>query len=378
MSFIRSFAAVAVAASFVGVVGCGKNSSSPLQSSADGGSQALARVTSAYGTPQVVTLYAGQTIPAGTVTVMNDGQELTVVFETNNGWNLAETHVHIASRFADIPQTKTGNPKIGNFALKHTLSPVTQQDEHTINLANYSYVVGTELYIAAHAVVRKIDASGAIVQSETGWGDGLGFPGGSWAEYFTYVVQDQSLRPSPGIQPGDFRTQTQGGWGSVARGGNPGSYRDVNFAGAFPNGLIVGNVRTATFTSSSAAEAALPTGGTPGALGTSYVDPDPNDEISPSATEAGVLLGQVVALTLSVNFDLADPNFGASNVNLKDLKVISGPFAGKTVAQVLAEANKVLGGSASTYTAAQVNEAVSAINENFVDGTQVGDYLAQP
>lgn len=373
MTIVRSLITVLAGASIVAVAGCSKNSSSPLQSSFDTESRPLARVTAAYGTPQVVTLYAGQTIPVGTVTVMNDGVELTVVYETTGDWYLSATHLHIATSVAGIPQTKTGNPKNGNFAYKHTLDPVTQQDEYSIDLAANGYAVGTELYIAAHAVVGQLNQDGWFTRTETGWGAGTRFSSGNWATYFTYVIQAPPPPRGPEtaeILPGDFRTQTQGGWGSEARGGNPGSYRDAHFAAAFPAGLVVGGPNTVTFTTSAAVEAALPTGGTAAPLAGSY--------INPIATEAGVLLGQVTALTLSVNFDLADPNFGASNVNLKDLVVVSGPFAGKTVAFVLAEANKILGGAASAYTVSQVNEAVSAINENFVDGTINNGYLALP
>ncbi len=88
----------------------------------------------------------------------------------------------------------------------------------------------------------------------------------------------------------------------------------------------------------------------------------------------------MVALTLSVTFDLYDPNFGSSTTNLKDLKIAdaSSPFAGWTVEQLLLEANKVLGGMSSTYSASQLNDAVAKVNENFVDGTFVGTFLTCP
>jgi FkbM family methyltransferase len=39
---------------------------------------------------------------------------------------------------------------------------------------------------------------------------------------------------------GQFTTFTQGGYGTSCNGNNPGCYRDANFAGAFPNGLVIG------------------------------------------------------------------------------------------------------------------------------------------
>ena len=177
------------------------------------------------------------------------------------------------------------------------------------------------------------------------------------------------------IEEGDFRTQTQGGWGTTAHGNNPGTYRDEHFAAAFPSGLTIGADAvgvegfSATFSSSAAIEAFLPQGGKPGALKQDHQDP--------TSTEAGVLAGQVVALELSVGFDLADPEFGASDTLLGDLVVAdaASPFVGMTVQQVLDEAHKILAGAESAFTASRVNEAVTAINENFVDGTAVGELL---
>ena len=62
---------------------------------------------------------------------------------------------------------------------------------------------------------------------------------------------------------GQYRTQTQGGWGSRASGNNPGTYRDSHFDYAFPNGLQVGCDLTLNLTNSQAVENFLPAGGTP-------------------------------------------------------------------------------------------------------------------
>ena len=190
--------------------------------------------------------------------------------------------------------------------------------------------------------------------------------------------------PGPGPEPeppetieiGDFRTQTQGGWGTRCHGNNPGCYRDANFCGAFPNGLVVGcsNGYTVTFTTSEAVEDFLPAGRGPGSLGESYVNPGRHD-----AREAGVLLGQVTALTLNVGFDAYDEDFGAANYPLANLVVADGVCEGMSVADVLDDANDILGGCyTGCLTASQINECVSRINENFVDGNMVGDYLELP
>ncbi|HTF30830.1 MAG TPA: hypothetical protein VK625_18375, partial [Flavitalea sp.] len=87
------------------------------------------------------------------------------------------------------------------------------------------------------------------------------------------------------------------------------------------------------------------------------------------------LLSHVVALTLSVAFDALDEDFGESTTNLADAVVTSGDFEGWTVAQVLAEGEQILGGCPSDYSASELTEVLSAINETYVDGTTNTGFL---
>jgi hypothetical protein len=88
-----------------------------------------------------------------------------------------------------------------------------------------------------------------------------------------------------------------------------------------------------------------------------------------------VLVGHLVALTLSTGFDVYDENFGAGGKALGDMYIGEGSFKGWTVAEFLAEANKVLGGCSTTYTAKQVQETIEKINENYVDGSRDNGFL---
>jgi len=168
----------------------------------------------------------------------------------------------------------------------------------------------------------------------------------------------------------EFRTQTQGGWGAVPNGNNPGVYLHANFAGAFPSGLVVGCNYTLTLSSAQAVTDFLPSGSVPSALTANLVDP--------AGGYNNVLAGQVVALSLSIGFDNYDAAFSTSPASLGDLEIASGDFAGFTVQELLDEANSFLGGCASAYTASQLNDALTAVNENFVDGTQNNGYVLCP
>ena len=157
-----------------------------------------------------------------------------------------------------------------------------------------------------------------------------------------------------------FRSQTQGGWGSPASGDNPGTYRDANFATAFPDGLTIGCNNTLTLTSSAAVEAFLPSGGQPSEL--------PNGA-SIDANFGNTFAGQLVAATLTLGFDANDPNFSTNNLSIAELVYNTGIFTGMTVGEVVAIANEVIGGCSTEYSPAQLTQGLDLFNQNYVDGT---------
>jgi hypothetical protein len=170
---------------------------------------------------------------------------------------------------------------------------------------------------------------------------------------------------------GQLRTQTQGGWGSEPNGNNPGSYLHANFYSAFGE-LTIGCAPSSYYiklTSPQAITNLLPAGGKAAALTANATDP---------ASVKSVLVGQLVALKLSVGFDEFDPGFGKSSVKLGSMIIGSGVFKGYTVYEFLSIAEQVLGSCSSEFTPIQVNETASSINENFVDGSTDKGFLICP
>lgn len=133
------------------------------------------------GSAAEVTLYGGQVIEVGTVTIWNDDTYLYVSYSTGGGWVLNETHLSVATSLYDIPQTRSGNPIPGKFRYKTEYDPAVTEFTYVIDAGEW-YQEGIELFIAAHAVV-ELDGY------ETAWADGLDFPGNNWATYFTYIMQ---------------------------------------------------------------------------------------------------------------------------------------------------------------------------------------------
>ncbi|MBT8341389.1 MAG: hypothetical protein KJP07_15375 [Desulfatitalea sp.] len=146
----------------------------------------------ACGTATETVLMAGQTIAVGSVSVENDEHYLYVTYLTDGDWRMTQTHLAIATRPEDLPQTGKGNAIPGQFSYHTTHDPGVTEVTHTIDIAAWS--PGTALYIAAHCVVVASSAS------ETAWGQGADFPGKNWAMYFWHTVQPCEPPPqNPGI-----------------------------------------------------------------------------------------------------------------------------------------------------------------------------------
>ena len=157
-----------------------------------------------------------------------------------------------------------------------------------------------------------------------------------------------------------LRTQTQGGWGAVPQGNNPGVYLHANFDDVFGAQLVIGCDNTLTFTSAQAITNWLPSGTTPEAL--------PAGNITDPTTYNNVFAAQLLAATLNVGFDYDDADFGGGDQNLGDMYIADGAFAGWTVNQLIEEANSAIGGCGSPYSYAELSAALDSINNNYDDG----------
>lgn len=104
------------------------------------------------GTTMVLPLMAGQATQVGTLTVSDDGVNITAIYQiTEPGWIMTETHLYVNT----VPP-KSAAP--GKFPYQHTGLSATI-DTYTVPLTD-----GLTYYVAAHAVVVS-EGSGTIV----GW-----------------------------------------------------------------------------------------------------------------------------------------------------------------------------------------------------------------
>lgn len=171
---------------------------------------------------------------------------------------------------------------------------------------------------------------------------------------------------------GGFRTYTQGGWGATPAGSNPGAYLQANFATAFPSGLIIGGTNKIVLTTATAVKNFLPQGSTPRQL-------NPGTLTNPTKSAySNVLAGQLAAAMISVKMDKTFANFAPSTTALGDLVVSHGTFKNWTVNQLISAANSFIGGTASVYTAANFNLALTNINQSYDNGVMQSNYLVCP
>ncbi len=146
------------------------------------GSRIIRRVDNCL--PTEVNLIAGQTMIAGTVTVINDAEYIYVTYTTTGGWVLTQTHLYVGACNL-IPVNNPGNPIPGQFPYSGTHNNITTI---TYQVPISKIPVGSCGCIAAHAVVKQLNSSGGTIQTQTGWGQGtqINMGSGNWGMKFDY------------------------------------------------------------------------------------------------------------------------------------------------------------------------------------------------
>jgi hypothetical protein len=328
--------------------------------------------SSVCGTPVQKTLIdQGGVFNMGTVTLSNDASSIYIKIDADADRFITRV-AYVAGSESHVEDGLT-LPSIFYTACNGPLSPDNVS----------TYAAGSTSSVTITLPASQFEADGCIwlglLVSTTDAQGGMQLCGGvdefdmqfGSAQYqsgFKYCKQD--CPPPPDC--GQLRTQTPGGWGAPPNGNNAGMYLKNNFDAAFGDFIAVGcypGDYYVKLTSAQAIETLLPTGGQAKKLTANYTDP---------ASIQNVLVGHLVAVTLAVGFDNYDADFGAGGVNLGDMEIKSGTFAGWSVSDFLLEANQVLGGCSSDYTIQQVLEAATAINENYVDGKVDKGFLVCP
>ncbi|HYF29926.1 MAG TPA: hypothetical protein VD993_02295 [Chitinophagaceae bacterium] len=349
---------------------CQKNVDTPAASAEEIGGTAAVVVPPTCGNSLTTTLEDLGGAVSGSVQISNDGLNYYIkITETLADYKIGTVKLlygdenHVRNSLLGLIQCGFQSPTNPDMTVHYSPG----QDEVLITIPIASIPLECFFFHARVTVEKRDPITGALYYAYDLWSNGTANASQNpCQEYFQYCRQQ-----CPPTDCGQLRTQTQGGWGAPPNGNNPGVYLHANFAAAFPTGLTVGCAggRTVKMTTAQAITNLLPTGGQPAVLTNSYANP---------GTVKNVLVGQLIALTLSVGFDQHDPNFGQAGVKLGDMVIGSGTFANMTVSQFLTIANNVLGGCSNAYTPSAINEVASKINENYVDGNRDNGFLLCP
>jgi len=153
-----------------------------------------------------VTLWAGQDINVGNLTVVVDGTDLVVTYDiTGSGWELLETHLYVGytnpelylnSAPGQFPYSEEHDPAVLTVTYTYTI-PISMIDSYKLKGGKkwvVDDVAGPDglIYIAAHAEVRiqtgvDPDTGEAVYQEETAWAEGDPIrPDKNWAMYFEF------------------------------------------------------------------------------------------------------------------------------------------------------------------------------------------------
>jgi hypothetical protein len=159
---------------------------------------AYAEVAHAYGGPGrfCTTLYAGQTIDAGMVSVWNGRENLQIQIEPSGEWSISKVHVFVGTDQDEIP-TAEGNPVPGQFPYKKEFSSPVLKDTTVVHLSDdmgFNWGAPWEderiQNIAVHVDLVKLDEiTGEVTDEEGAWAFGPNeFEGSQWGWWFDYEM----------------------------------------------------------------------------------------------------------------------------------------------------------------------------------------------
>ena len=191
-----------------------------------------AQCVSVDGGVQTQALYAGQTLDIGTVSVEVLDTNLVVTYQTDSGWQLSETHLWVGDDLSDMPQTRKGSPKIGNFPYASGTLSGSSVHVETVPLSVIGFncpSTDQEYYIAAHAAVQRVDSSGSVVQSETAWSDGSRYvERGMWGTYSSTVLTCDCDGSKPPVEGSCETAFAYSGGTNVVDGDITSSFLDID------------------------------------------------------------------------------------------------------------------------------------------------------
>ena len=147
-------------------------------------------------------------------------------------------------------------------------------------------------------------------------------------------------------------------WNSYCWGFNPGSYNEVNFKTAFPDGVSIGHgTKKLSFTSYSEIVNFLNS--------ESYANHLSSDKKLNPDSYNNLLARHLTALTLSIGFDFFNKQYFSDSEKLANFKIKDGFYKDKTVQQFLKIANGIYGNNSQTSSIPNLVSTAKLITQQF-------------
>ena len=305
------------------------------------------------GSPLLLSV-RGEGPSLGVFEVMNDTYNLWISFNHTARFELNQISAYIGSGF-DIPKKDNGLLDAEKFAFQSINPSRVGKWAQSIPLDGLPEC----MTLAVRIELTDLEAEGGkkVVR---GWGhsgrEGAGFA-------FPYCKQSCFWTSKcDGVEDGKFVSVPVSSWLDP---GKP--YRDQlgkKFDMLFPAGVEVGCNSEIRMETAKEVLEMFSQGGDPRTLDRNYHNE--SDLIKND------FANELCALAVTIAFDERVPGFCPSDEKIISLEVSQGAFKGWTIAEVFNEANTVLGGCTSNYSAFQMAEVLSRINNNFHAGSEEG------
>lgn len=317
----------------------------------------------ACGSPMLMSVRGESGPSLGVFEVLNDTHRLWLSFSHTQRYALREARVYLGTE-AGIPVRSSGLPDPERFGIVGTKEKVRGRWFHHLPLEELAAC--NTLSARIELLDKEAEGGEKVVR---GWAFGKG---GANRFVFQYCHYPCVVEPDcKGAGKGEFVTLAPEDWIVEDSEGDWGSLLAQNFDLAFPKGLELGCDSKLVLTSALSVADFWGEGGDPAVLDRSYEDPV-------SGVLQNDLAYQLCALRLCMELDRTVGDFSASAEMLANLEVTSGPFQGWSVEELTQEANVILGGCASNYSARQITEVLQDINASFQAGTSATGFLGCP
>ena len=306
------------------------------------------------GSPLLLSV-RGEGPSLGVFEVMNDTYNLWISFNHTAKFQLDRISAFIGSEI-QIPRKEGGILDAEKFNVQSTEPSVNGKWVYSIPLEGLPEC----MTMAVRVELTDLEPDGDDQVHVKGWGHS-----GRQGSGFTFRYCKQSCfwtSKCAGVDPGQFVTVGANEW--TSSNGEFSRQLASQFEQLFPGGMEIGCNTEIRIKTVDELEEMFANQGTPKILERNY-DGDAGSLNNNFANE-------LCALAITIGFDERNPDFCVSGERLKNLEITQGAFKDWTVAEVFNEANTVLGGCTSNYSAFQMAEVLSEINGNFRNGTANG------